>query len=113
MLFCGYVPVGFRTLTRSWSRTEGPPADAIGMRNVTTSRDECVEPEHAEAQCKAILERVLRAYHRDEGHGGTNCIRERILDAEMAPVARKAFLEADNMPSDDEVLQVLDGKGMH
>jgi Calcineurin-like phosphoesterase len=83
------------------------------VRNVTTTRDEHVEPEHAEAQFKAILERVLRAYHRDEGHGGTNCIGERILDGELVPVAREAFLEADDMPPDQEVLQVLDGKGMH
>src|SRR4030095_44820 len=83
------------------------------MRNVTTTRDEHVEPEHAEAQFKAILERVLRAYHGDEGHGGANCIGERILDGELAPVARAAFLEADDMPPDHEVLEVLDGKGMH
>ena len=29
------------------------------------------------------------------------------------PVAREAFLEADDMPPDHEVLQVLDGEGMH
>jgi calcineurin-like phosphoesterase family protein len=79
---------------------------------VTKNRDEHIEPEHAEAQFKAILERLLRAYHRDEGHGGANCIGERILDGELAPVTRAAFLEADDMPPDHEVLQVLDGKGM-
>ena len=83
------------------------------MRNVTTSRDEYFGPEHAEAQFKAILERVLRAYHRDEGHGGANWIGERILDGELVPVAREAFLDADDMPPDHEVLQVLDGEGMH
>jgi hypothetical protein len=83
------------------------------MRTVTTSRDESFRPEHAEAQFKAILERVLRAYHRDEGHGGTNWIGENILDAELVPVAREAFLNADNMPPDREVLRVLDSEGMH
>ena len=72
-----------------------------------------VRTQDAEAQFKAILERVLRAYHRDEGHGGANWIGERILDAELVPVAREAFLDADDMPPDHEVLQVLDGEGMH
>ena len=84
------------------------------MTNVTTNRDESsFGPALAEAQFKAILERVLRAYHRDEGHGGANWIGERILDAELVPVAREAFLDADDMPPDHEVLQVLDGEGMH
>jgi len=83
------------------------------MTNVTTSRDESFGSEHAEAQFEEILERVLRAYHRDEGHGGANWIGERILDAELVPVAREAFLDADDMPPDHVVLQVLDGEGMH
>lgn len=68
------------------------------MTNMTTSRNESFGPANAEAQFEAILERVLRAYHRDEGHGGANWIGERILDAELVPVAREAFLEADDMP---------------
>jgi hypothetical protein len=80
---------------------------------VTKSRDEHAEPEHAEVQFKAILERVLRVYHRDEGHGGADCIGERILDAELVPAAREAFRAADNMPPDHEALQVLDGNGMY
>ncbi|MGC2324571.1 MAG: metallophosphoesterase, partial [Terriglobales bacterium] len=83
------------------------------MTNMTTSRNESFGPANAEAQFEAILERVLRAYHRDEGHGGANWIGERILDAELVPVAREAFLEADDMPPDHEVLQVFDGEGMH
>src|SRR5262249_32431034 len=63
-------------------------------------------------QFEAILERVLRGYHQDEDHGGANWKKERILDAELVPVAREAFRDADDMPPDDEVLQVLDG-GMH
>jgi hypothetical protein len=82
------------------------------MTNMTTGRDKHVGPEPAEAQFKAILERVLRAF-RDERHGGGNCIGERILDGELVPVARAAFLEADDVPPDHEVLQVLDGKRMH
>jgi hypothetical protein len=74
--------------------------------------NESFGPEHAEVQFKAVLERVLRAYHRDEGHGGANWIGESVLDVELIPVVHEAFLEADDMPPDDEVLQVLDGEGM-
>ena len=77
-----------------------------------TSRAEQVGPEQAEAQLQAILERVLRAYHRDEGHGGANWIGLNVLDPLLVPVAREAFLEADDMPPDLEVLRVLDGEGM-
>ena len=81
---------------------------------MTTNRNECsFGPALAEAQFEAILERVLTAYHRDEGHGSANWIGERILDAELVPVAREAFLAADDMPPDHEVLQVLDGEGMY
>ena len=80
---------------------------------MTTSRDEPLRPEHGEAQFEAILERVLRAYHRDERHGGANWIGETILDTELVPVAREAFLDADDMPPDPEVLQALDGDGLH
>jgi hypothetical protein len=66
----------------------------------------------AEAQFEAILERVLRAYHSDEGHGDANWSGERILDAELVPVAREAFLAADDLPPDHAVLEVLDGEGM-
>src|SRR4029450_503561 len=79
---------------------------------MTTSRAGQVGPEHAEMQVQAILERVLRAYHRDEGHGGAHWIGARILDGELVPVAREAFLHADDMPPDHEVLEVLDGEGM-
>jgi hypothetical protein len=81
--------------------------------DVTTSRDEHVRPENSEAQFKAILERVLRAYHRDEGHGGSKWIGERLLDGELVPVAREAFLETDDMPPDHEVQQVLEGGVLH
>src|SRR6266480_8002579 len=80
---------------------------------MTTSRSESSGPAPAEAQFEAILERVLRAYHRDERHGDANWIGEGILDPQLVPVAREAFLEADDMPPDDDVLRVLDGEGMH
>jgi calcineurin-like phosphoesterase family protein len=83
------------------------------MRNMITSRAEQVGPEQAEPQFQAILERVLRAYHRDEGHGGANWIGTNVLDPALVPVAREAFLEADDMLPDHEVLQVLDGERMH
>ena len=78
-----------------------------------TSRAEQVAPEYAEVQFQAILERVLRAYHRDEGHGGANWIGMNVVDPALVPVAREAFLEADDLPPDHEVLQILDGDGMH
>ena len=80
---------------------------------MTTSRDASFGPQDAEAQFEAILERVLRVYHQNEGHGGANWIGESLLDAVLVPVAREAFLDADDMPPDHEVLQVLDGEGMH
>jgi hypothetical protein len=79
---------------------------------VTTSRNEHVDVQDAKTQVKAILERVLRGYHRDEGHGGADWIRERLLDEALVPVAREAFRDADDMPPDREVLQVLDGDAM-
>ena len=35
-----------------------------------------------------------------------------MLDAELVPVAREAFLDADDLPADDEVLQILDSEPM-
>jgi hypothetical protein len=83
------------------------------MTNVPASRYEPFGPALAEAQFEAILERVLRAYHRDEVHGGANRIGESILDGDLVPVAREAFLDADDMPPDSDVLQVLDSEEMH
>src|SRR5690242_11431812 len=82
------------------------------MTNMTTSRAEPEGAEHAEAQFQAILERVLRAYHRDEGHAGANWIGMNVLDPALVPVAREAFLKVDDMAPDVEVLRVLDGEGM-
>jgi len=72
-----------------------------------------VRTHHAEAQLEAIFEQVLRAYHQNVGHGGANWIGESILDAALVPVAREAFLDADDMPPDHEILQVLEREGMH
>jgi hypothetical protein len=80
---------------------------------MTLSRAEQVGSEHVEAQFQAILERVLRAYHRDEGHGGANWIGLNVLDPTLVRVAREALLRADVMPSDHEVLRVLDGEALH
>ena len=79
---------------------------------MTTSRDEFLGPDHAEPLLHAILDRALRAYHRDERHGGANWVGERILEAVLVPVARAAFQSVDDMPPDHEVLQVLDGEGL-
>ena len=69
---------------------------------------------------QAILERALRAYHADELHGGASWMGERLLDAELGPVSREAFLKADDLPADQEVLHVFDneplqflGEGYH
>jgi calcineurin-like phosphoesterase family protein len=83
------------------------------MINVTASRDASFGTQDAEASFEAILERVLRTYHRSERHGGANSIGESLLDAALVPVAREAFLDADDMPPDHEVLQVLDAEGVH
>src|SRR5689334_8496414 len=77
------------------------------MTNVPASRNESFGPALADAQFEAILERALRSYHRGEGHGGANWIGEGILDVDLVPVAREAFLDADDMPPDHDVLQVL------
>ena len=70
-------------------------------------------------QLEAILERALTAYHRDERHGGARWIGERVLDTELVPVTREAFRDADDLPSDEDVLRVfaeplqLIGEGYH
>jgi len=68
---------------------------------------------------ETILERALTAYHRDERHGGAEWVGERLLDAELVPIAREAFRDADDLPSDGEVLSAiaepmqLFGEGYH
>jgi len=70
-------------------------------------------------QLEALLERALTAYHRDERHGGADWIEERVLDTELVPVTREAFRDADDLPSDEDVLRVfaeplrLLGEGYH
>src|SRR5688572_1029447 len=70
-------------------------------------------------QLEAILERALTAYHRDELHGGARWVGQQILDDELVPVAREAFLDADDLPADSDVLQALNepmqllGEGYH
>ena len=86
---------------------------ALSMRTMTTSRGEQIGREHAEAQFQAILERVLRAYHRGECHDGANWIGMNILDPTLVPIARETFLHADDLPPDHEVLQIIDGDGLH
>jgi hypothetical protein len=83
------------------------------MTNVPVSRDASFGPQDAEAPFEAILERALRVYHQNERHGGANWIGESLLDAVLVPVAREAFLDADDMPPDHEVLQALDAEGVH
>src|ERR671919_156653 len=56
---------------------------------------------------EAVLERALTAYHRDERHGGAEWIGERMLDAELVPIVREVFRDADDLPSDREVLSAI------
>ena len=73
----------------------------------------------AKDQLEAILERALTAYHHDERHGGAHWIDERLLDTELVPVTRDAFRDADDLPSDEEVLRTVEeplqllGEGYH
>jgi len=70
-------------------------------------------------QLEAILEHSLTAYHRDERHGGAKWIDQRVLDTELVPVTREAFRDADDLPSDEEVLRTFEsplqllGEGYH
>ena len=56
---------------------------------------------------EAVLERALTVYHRGELHGGARWLGDHLLDAELVPITREAFLDADELPPDDEVLQIL------
>jgi hypothetical protein len=74
---------------------------------------------HRKDKLEAILERALKAYHRDERHGGAHWIAERELERELVPIAREAFRDADDLPADTEVLSAmaeplqLVGEGYH
>ena len=70
------------------------------------------QPDAATHQLEAILERALTAYHDDELHGGARWVGERVLDAELVPVTREAFLDADDLPDDHEVLRVFDSESL-
>jgi hypothetical protein len=62
---------------------------------------------NAKDRLETVLERALTAYHRDERHGGAQWNGERVLDAELVPIAREAFRDADHLPSDDDVLAAI------
>ena len=78
-----------------------------------TTREKPYAHDAISDQLEAILERALRAYHRDELHGGASWRAERTLDEDLTPVAREAFQQADDMPSDSDVLHVLSAETMH
>ncbi|MEX1127452.1 MAG: hypothetical protein WEB50_02680 [Vicinamibacterales bacterium] len=86
---------------------------------MATSRDERYRRDPTADRFEAILERTLTRYHRDELHGGAHRVAERILDETLVPIAREAFLDADDLPSDADVLRTLDeplrllGEGYH
>jgi hypothetical protein len=90
------------------------------VQPVATSRDKRYRRDPAADRFEAILERTLTGYHRDELHGGADWVAERILDETLVPIAREAFLDADGLPSDANVLRTLDreplrllGEGYH
>ena len=76
------------------------------------SRDKRYQRDPDTDRLEAIIERALTAYHRGELHGGAHWVGERILDAELVPVAREAFLAADDLPADADVLRILDSEPM-
>ena len=53
---------------------------------------------------EAVLEQALTAYYRGEGHGGADAVGSRTPDAWLVPTSRRAFQDADVLPSDVEVL---------
>ena len=79
---------------------------------MATSGNERYHRDPTTNRLEKIFERALTAYHRDELHGGARWVGERVLDAELVPVAREAFLDADDLPADYEVLQILDSEPM-
>jgi hypothetical protein len=87
---------------------------------VITSPNKRYQRDPTTDRLEAILERALSAYQRDELHGGARRVGERILDAELVPVGREAFEDADGLPADRDVLHVLEteplqflGEGYH
>ncbi|MGB2714436.1 MAG: metallophosphoesterase [Vicinamibacterales bacterium] len=86
---------------------------------MVTSQDKRFQQDPPGDQLEAILERALTAYHRHELHGGARWVGQQVLDDELVPVAREAFLDADDLPADCDVLQALNepmqllGEGYH
>ena len=79
---------------------------------MSTSRDTRHQRDPARDRLEKIFERALSAYHCDELHGGALRVEDRILDAELVPVAREAFQQADDLPPDPDVLHILDREAM-
>jgi hypothetical protein len=75
-----------------------------------TNRENRYQHDPVRDRLEAILERALTSYHQDELHGGAHWVGTRILDAELVPVTHEAFLDADDLPDDGEVLQILHGE---
>ena len=82
------------------------------VEHVVTSGNERYHRDPTKDRLEKIFERALTAYHRDELHGGAHWVGERVLDAELVPVAREAFLDADDLPADQDVLQIFDSEPM-
>lgn len=87
---------------------------------MVNSPDKPSRPDQAERCLEAVLARALTAYQRGERHGEADWQGEGILDAELVPIAREAFSHADDLPSDEEVLSILErealellGEGYH
>lgn len=74
---------------------------------MATSREKPFTPDPTSDRLEALLERALTAYLCDELHGDASWRGEGILDAELVPVTREAFRDADDLPDDAEVLQAL------
>ncbi len=74
---------------------------------MVTNRDTRPQHDPEGHRLEGVLERALTRYHHDELHGGARWIGNRVLDDLLVPIARKAFLDTDDLPNDREVLQTL------
>ena len=56
---------------------------------------------------RRVLERALRAYHGAELHGGAQAVTKSLLADLFANPTRRAFADADNLPSDHDIFVAL------
>jgi hypothetical protein len=74
---------------------------------VISNRDLRHPHDQARHRVETIFERAVTRYHGDELHGGARWVGDRVLDELLMPIARDAFLDADDLPADEEILEIL------